>query len=450
MHARYLYLNVKAQMKRREFVKNIVKVGAVLGFPTIIPASALGKDGAVAPSQRVTMGVIGLGTQGTSNTRNFQGDKRVQLVALCDVNNSQGRQYYGYKNNGTYGLRNARELFGKDIPCYNDFRDVLARKDIDVISTATPDHWHAIIGIACAKAGKDVWGEKPLTRTIREGKVLRDVVKSSGIIWQTGSWQRSVSEFVHAAEIVRNGYLGEVKRIKIGLPSNFESEVLSAEPIPEGMDFEMWQGPAMRSYYNPRKTFTRWRGVCNYSAGKIADWGAHHLDIAHWALGIDNTGPVEIVPRLVKWSRDGFSDQPAKFNVSLFYKNGLEIEISDMNDNGVEFFGSKGRLFVGRGIIYSDPVDISGRIILPTEDRLFPIRFRNHFTAFIDSVLDRRKTVTDIEVAHRTNTGCLLAEIAYKLNRPISWNPDTEEIEGDEAAARMCDRAYTAPWSLQA
>ena len=156
MHARYLYLNIKAQMKRREFVKNIVKAGAVLGFPTIIPASALGKDGAVAPSQRVTMGVIGLGTQGTSNTRNFQGDKRVQLVALCDVNNSQGRQYYGYKNNGTYGLRNARELFGKDIPCYNDFRDVLARKDIDVISTATPDHWHAIIGIACAKAGKDV------------------------------------------------------------------------------------------------------------------------------------------------------------------------------------------------------------------------------------------------------------------------------------------------------
>lgn len=437
-------------MKRRDFVKNIASLGAVIGFPTLIPASALGKNGAVPPSERVTMGVIGLGTQGTSNTRNFAGDKRVQLVALCDVNNSEGRQYYGYKNNGQFGLRNARNIFGMDIPCYNDFREVLARKDVDVISTATPDHWHAIIGIACAQAGKDTWGEKPLTRTIREGKVLRDIVMSSGIIWQTGSWQRSRPEFVHAAEIVRNGYLGDVKFIKIGLPSNFVAEVLNPVPVPQGMDFEMWQGPAMRSYYNPCKTFTRWRGICNYSAGKIADWGAHHLDIAHWALNIDKTGPVEIVPKHVEWAKDGFSDQPMKFKVDLHYKNGLVIEISDMNANGVEFFGSKGKLFVGRGIIHSDPVDISGRIILPTEDRLFPIRHRNHFTAFIDSVLDRRIAVTDIDVAHRTNSGCLLAEIAYRLNRPIKWNPDTEEIVGDQEASRMCDRAYTAPWQLQA
>ena len=422
-------------MNRRDFVKNAAAMAAAVGFPTIIPASALGKDGAVAPSERVAMGVIGLGTQGTSNTRNFQGDKRVQLVALCDVNNSEGPQYYGYQNDGQLGLRNARGLFGKDIPCYNDFREVLALKGVDVISTATPDHWHAIIGIACAKAGKDVWGEKPLTRTIREGKVLRDVVKSSGIIWQTGSWQRSRPEFVHAAEIIRNGHLGEVKRVKIGLPSNFAAEVLKPVPIPRGMDFEMWQGPAMRSFYNPRKTFTRWRGICNYSAGKIADWGAHHLDIAHWALGIDHTGPVEIVPLHVEWPKDGFSDQPSKFKIMLCYKGGLEIEISDMNANGVEFFGGKGRLFVGRGIIYSDPVDISGKIILPSEDRLFPIRHLNHFTAFIDSVLDRRITVTDIDVAHRTNTGCLLGEIAYRLNRAIKWNPDTEEIVGDAEAA---------------
>ncbi len=437
-------------MNRRDFVKNMAMVGAAVGFPTIVPSSALGKDGAVAPSERVTMGVIGLGTQGINNTRNFSGDKRVQLVALCDVNNTEGKQYYGYKNNGTNGLREARKLFGKDIPCYNDFRDVLARKDVDVISTATPDHWHAIIGIACAKAGKDTWGEKPLTRTIREGKVLRDIVATSGIIWQTGSWQRSVSEFVHAAEIIRNGYLGDVKRVKIGLPSNFTAEVLKPVPVPKGLDFEMWQGPALRSFYHPHKTFTRWRGICNYSAGKIADWGAHHLDIAHWALNLDETGPVEIVPEFVQWQKDGFSDQPSKFKVRLYYKGGLEIEISDMNENGVEFFGSKGKLFVGRGIIHSDPVDISGRVILPSEDRLFPIRHRNHFTAFIDSVLDRRAAVTDINIAHNTNTGCLLAEIAYRLNRPIKWNPEKEEIVGDELAARLCDRAYTAPWQLQA
>lgn len=437
-------------MKRRDFIKTIASASAAIGLPTIIPASALGKGGAVAPSERVTMGSIGLGTQGTANTQNFFGDKRVQIVGLCDVNNTEGPQYYGYGNNETKGLRNARKLFGMDIPTYDDFRELLARKDVDVVMTALPDHWHAIVGIACVNAGKDVFGEKPLTRTIREGKVLRDTVLNSGRIWQTGSWQRSLPDFVRAAEIVRNGYLGRISRIKIGLPSNFKAEVLSPVPVPKGMNWEMWQGPAQPSYFNHRKTFTRWRGVTNYSAGKIADWGAHHLDIAHWALGFDDTGASEIVPELVQWPKNGFSDQPLKFRVVMYYPNGVEIEISDMNRNGVEFFGTKGKLFVSRETLYSDPIGIAETRILPTESRLFPIRNGSHFTAFIDSVLDRRAAVTDIGIAHRTNTGCLLAEIAYRLNRPIKWDAKKEEIVGDDEAARMCDRAYSAPWQLQA
>lgn len=438
------------RMKRRDFIKTIASASAAIGLPTIIPASALGKGGAVAPSERVTMGSIGLGTQGTANTQNFFGDKRVQIVGLCDVNNTEGPQYYGYGNNETKGLRNARKLFGMDIPTYDDFRELLARKDVDVVMTALPDHWHAIVGIACVNAGKDVFGEKPLTRTIREGKVLRDTVLNSGRIWQTGSWQRSLPDFVRAAEIVRNGYLGRISRIKIGLPSNFKAEVLSPVPVPKGMNWEMWQGPAQPSYFNHRKTFTRWRGVTNYSAGKIADWGAHHLDIAHWALGFDDTGASEIVPELVQWPKNGFSDQPLKFRVVMYYPNGVEIEISDMNRNGVEFFGTKGKLFVSRETLYSDPIGIAETRILPTESRLFPIRNGSHFTAFIDSVLDRRAAVTDIGIAHRTNTGCLLAEIAYRLNRPIKWDAKKEEIVGDDEAARMCDRAYSAPWQLQA
>ena len=172
------------RMKRRDFIKTIASASAAIGLPTIIPASALGKGGAVAPSERVTMGSIGLGTQGTANTQNFFGDKRVQIVGLCDVNNTEGPQYYGYGNNETKGLRNARKLFGMDIPTYDDFRELLARKDVDVVMTALPDHWHAIVGIACVNAGKDVFGEKPLTRTIREGKVLRDTVLNSGRIRQ--------------------------------------------------------------------------------------------------------------------------------------------------------------------------------------------------------------------------------------------------------------------------
>lgn len=433
-------------MKRREFVSNMVKGMAAVGFPTIIPASAIGRDGKVAPSNRVTMASIGLGTQGTSNTRNFVSDPRVQLVALCDVNNSKGKQYYGYQNNETKGLQYALTLF-KGVDTYNDFREVLARPDIDAITTATPDHWHAVIAQSCVAAGKDVFGEKPLTRTIREGKALRDMVLNSGCIWQTGSWQRSLPNFVQAVEIVRNGILGDVKHVKIGLPGNFKAEVLDAQPVPEGMDWEMWQGPAPHtSSYNPRKVFTRWRGVSDYSAGKIADWGAHHLDITHWALGFDKTGPLEIIPSHVEMPKDGFSDQPLKFTLEFHYKGGVVVEMSDGFKNGVEFFGTKGKMFVTRGNIYGDPVDVVRRIA-PRQERVYPIR-NFHFSAFIDSVLDRRKAVTDIDIAHRTNTGCLLGEIAYRVNRPIKWNPETEQIEGDEAAARLCDRAYTAPWQL--
>ena len=437
-------------MKRRYFLKTFASASAAIGMPAIIPASALGRGGATAPSERVTMGCIGLGTQGTANSQNFFGDKRVQFAGLCDANDTAGPQYYGYGNNETRGLRNARRLFGMDIPVYADFRDMLADADIDVVMTALPDHWHAIVGIACVNAGKDVFGEKPLTRTIREGKVLRDAVLNSGRIWQTGSWQRSLPDFVRAAEIIRNGYLGRVTRVKIGLPSNFKAEILKPVPVPEGFDWQMWQGPAQPSYYNPCKTFPRWRGVTNYSAGKIADWGAHHLDIAHWALGYDDSGAEEIVPEFVEWPKSGFSDQPLKFKVVMHYPGGVEIEISDMNRNGVQFFGTKGTLFVSRETLFSDPLGIAETRILPTESRLFPIRSGNHFTAFIDSVLDRRAAVTDIGIAHRTNTGCLLAEIAYRLNRPIKWDAKKEEIVGDPEAARMCDRAYSAPWQLQA
>ena len=435
-------------MKRREFVSKLAKGSALLGFPTLIPASALGRDGHVAANSRIAMASIGLGTQGTSNTSNFASDPRVQIVALCDVNNASEENscYYGYQNNVTRGLQSALKRF-KGAEAYTDFREVIARGDIDAVTTATPDHWHAVIAQACVAAGKDVFGEKPLTRTMREGIALRDMVLNSGCVWQTGSWQRSLPNFVQAVELVRNGALGKISNVKIGLPGNFKAEVLRPEPVPEGMDWEMWQGPAPHtSNYNPRKTFTRWRGISDYSAGKIADWGAHHLDITHWALGLDNTGPVEIVPRKIVMPVEGFSDQPLEFTLEFHYRGGLVVEMSDRFRNGVEFFGTKGKMFVTRGNIYGEPMELVRRI-WPREERVYPIR-NFHFGAFIDSVIDRRKAVTDIDVAHRTNTGCLLGEIAYRLNRPIRWDPEREVIVGDEAAARLCDRAYTAPWQL--
>ncbi|MBP3357395.1 MAG: Gfo/Idh/MocA family oxidoreductase [Opitutales bacterium] len=439
-------------MKRRTFIKNTAGMLAVVGFPTIIPASALGKGGKVAPSERVCVGAIGLGTQGTYNTKMLASDPRVQIVALCDVNNTEGTQYYGYDNKRTFGLRNARKIFGMDVPCYNDYRELLARKDVDAVMAALPDHWHAIVAIDAIRAGKDIYGEKPITRTIEEGKLLRDAVLSSGCVWQTGSVRRTQPYIIRLADMIASGALGKIKRIQIGLPANFTAETLPAVEVPKGLDWDMWQGPApLSTYYHPNKTFTRWRGIQNYCAGKIADWGAHFLDFAHLAIGCDKSGPLEIVPNQVEWAKDGFSDQPMKYKVSFYYKNGVEIEMSDENIRGVEFFGEKGSVLFIDGTLSASHAKYVDIEVFQKLRKAYPHRGdTHHFSAFIDSVIDRRKTASDIEIPHRTNTACLLGEIAYKVNRPIRWDPDKEVIIGDAQASRYCSRAYRAPWTLQA
>lgn len=440
-------------MKRKDFLKTL---GSAVFLPTIIPASALGRDGFVAPSNRVVMGSIGLGGQGSLDTKNFLGDKRVQLVALCDVCGRSNR--YGYGHTNTRGAEVFKEQHKLDIPIYKDFRELLARDDIDAVVTATPDHWHAIIDIACANAGKDVYGEKPLTRTITEGRYLCDAVRRNGIVWQTGSWQRSVREFWYACEFVRNGYLGKIKLIKIGLPSNEEVPPLKPEPIPESLDWDMWLGPAQYADFHPFRAFTTWRFFSDYSAGKIADWGAHHLDIAQWAMGYDLTGPVKIEPidiptkngkKEKQWQSDGFYDLARNFNVRFTYERGEVVEMSNCYNKGLEIIGEKGTLWVDRGRLAANPMNLIDKKIAPIDStRLYGLENPNHSTAFIDCVLNRRLAVTDIEIAHRTNTGCLLAEIAYTTGRTINWDYKTEKIIGDEQASRMCSRAYRGDWQL--
>ncbi len=437
-------------MNRRNFLKNMAKAGAFVGFPTLIPASALGKDGFVAPSNRLNLGLIGCGGMGLSNGRNFSADKRVQITALCDVNFAD-LSLYSYKHNSRYGMQEALQLFGKDLKTFKNYKDVLADKSIDIVCNSTPDHWHAIIGVDAVNAGKDVYGEKPLTRTLEEGKILRDAVVASGRVWQTGSWQRSLPNFIQAVELVRNGTFGEIKHIKIGLPGNEEIQDLPAETIPEGFDWDMWQGPAPETSYHPFKAFTTWRFISDYSSGKIGDWGAHHLDIAHWAMGLDETGPIEIVPTEVKWPTKGFYDQPIVFKVEYHYATGLVIEMSNTFRNGVEFFGSKGKLFVSRDMFYADPfegLDFEKSKIIDRK-RVYPIkRDVKHVGMFVDSVFDRRITSTDIKVAHRSNSACLLGEIAYRTLSPFKWDPVKECVLGNEKAARLCKRVYRAPYQI--
>lgn len=432
------------KMKRRDFLKG---VGAAVFFPAIIPASALGRDGFVAPSNRVVMGSIGLGGMGSSNTYNFMGDKRVQIAALCDPCAESDR--YGYSHNNKNGAEYFKARHKLDVPVYKDFRELLARGDIDAITTATPDHWHAIVGIACANAGKDVYGEKPLTRTIEEGRRLSDAVLRNGVIWQTGSWQRSTHDFWRACELVRNGAIGKVKLIKIGLPGNSQIGPLAPEPVPENLDWDMWLGPAARADFHPFRAFTTWRFFSDYSAGKIADWGAHHLDIAHWAMGYDLKGPRTIEPMNVEWPKDGFYDLPTKFKVRFTYDGGEVVEMADQSQipMGLEIIGENGTIWADRGRLASNPATIVDERIKPSGTRLYGLR-GGHHSSFIDSVLNRRAAVTDIETAHRSNSACLLGEIAYTTGRKIEWNWASEKIIGDPDASRMCSRAYRGDWQL--
>ena len=397
------------------------------------------------------MGSIGLGNMGSGNTRSFMGDKRVQMVALCDPCDEDNR--YGYDHKGTAGamyFKNRHNL--NDARVYRDFREMLDKEtELDAITTATPDHWHGIIGIACANKGLDVYGEKPLTRTIEEGRMLANAVHRNGIIWQTGSFQRSNSEFIRTAELVRNGALGKIKLIKVGVPRNEKLPPLKPEEIPSTLDWDMWQGPAMRTDFHHARTFTTWRFVSDYSAGKIADWGAHHLDISQWAMGYHLKGPKTIEPVEVVWQKDGFFDLPTKFHVRFTYEGGEVLEMADTNiyPMGIEIVAEKGTVWADRGRIASTPPSLIDRKRLPSEIRVYDTeRSGNHHSAFIDSVLNRRATVTDIETAHRTNTGCLLGEIAYVTGRTINWDWKTEKVIGDPQAQKLCSRAYYGDWKL--
>ncbi len=443
------------KLSRRHFLKQIGVLGAVVGFPTIIPSSVLGRNGYVAPSNRIVMGSIGLGGMGTGNTNTLLGKSNVQLVALCDP--CRRSNLYGYDHKGTFGWEPMKERiekryserYGKDYKgcdIYTDFRELIARKDIDAITTATPDHWHALIAIAAIRSGKDVFGEKPLTRRVTEGRALVNAVKEYGRVWQTGSWQRSSGHFLRVCELVRNGYVGKVHTVKIGLPANNYLAPVPSEPIPDGFDWEMWLGPAPHADYCHHRAFTTWRFISDYSHGKIGDWGAHHVDTMHWALGYDFSGPVSIRPVKIVWPKDGLFDHPTHYTMEAIYPRGEKVLISDEYKNGIEFFSDKGRMFVDRSGVESDPKTIWREQVKIGDTRLY--RSTDHMDNFLDCVRNRRASATQIEIAHGSNAVTLLGEIAYRVGREIKWDPKTETIANDSQATALLSPTYRAPWTM--
>jgi predicted dehydrogenase len=410
--------------------------------PLIVPAAVLGRAGAVPPNSKVRIGCIGLGGQGTSNLRAFLTDERVQVVALADVDAQH--------------LKRAAELtkLGRR-DCYTDFREMLTRGDIDAVMNATPDHWHAHVAIAAARAGKDLYSEKPLGASIVEGRAICDAVAQNQRVLQCGTWRRSGMKVRMACELVRNGYIGELKGIQIGVPASFSvrggfTGLEGPEPVPPHLAYDLWLGPAPERPYTAARCHFNFRWIEEYAPGYITDWGAHFVDVAQWGAGMDDTTPVAVEATQVKRRQAGLYDAPEQFRLEYQYANGLRMIMSSTEDKatyGTKFIGSEGWIFSE-----SETLKASADAILRTklkdgETRLYVSK--NHHGNFIDCVLSREATAAPPEAAQRAATVCHLGGIAAKLGRGLKFNPKEEKFEGDEAANALLMRQVPQRWQLQ-
>jgi predicted dehydrogenase len=440
-----LPISQKKNINRRQFLRRATGtvVGAI-GFPYIVPSSVLGHPGSVAPSERITIGFIGVGWQGTSNLNSFLAEKDCLVIAVCDVD----------KNHLQDAVNIVNDLYGnKDCAAYHDFRQLLARDDIDAVVLSLPDHWHAIPAIEAARAGKDIYGEKPLSHTFNEGRAICQAVKRYNRVWQTGSWQRSEANFRFACELVLNGRIGKVHTVEVGLPSGYadygktrgQEEIC---PPPKELDYDLWLGPAPYEPYCPARVHKNWRWHLDYGGGQLMDWIGHHLDIAHWGLGFDYTGPYEIEGQGI-YPKSGLWNAATTYRLTAKYPKNVTIIIAGGYGNirgGTKWIGEDGWVWVSREYMDASPQKLLKERFGSDEIHLF--RSPGHCRNFLDCVKSRATTVAPCEVAHRSVTPGHLGQIAMLLGRKIRFNPDTEEIIGDQTATRMLGYAMRSPWHL--
>jgi len=438
-------MKTRSLMNRREFLKKApLAVAGAAAFPSIIRASALGLNGAVPASDRIVMAGIGFGMQGPSNMQAFLEKDEVQWVAVCDLDDKHLAEAQGIVN---------RKYGNTSCATYKDFRKLFARRDLDAVSIAVPDHWHTILAVSAAQAGLDIYGEKPLTHSLREGRALCDAVKRYGRVWQTGSWQRSVDNFYRACELVRNGRIGKVRRVEVGLPSGhydfartFGQEKIT--PPPAGFDYETWLGPAPYSPYCTARVHMNWRWNMDYGGGQLMDWIGHHLDIAHWGMGYDYTGPVEVWGK-GEWPTTGIYNSATRYWVETRYADGTPIILAGGYpeiQGGTKWIGEYGWIWVDRGAFETQPGNLVNEVIGPNEIKLY--HSRDHYQNFLDCVKSRALTITPCEVAHRSASVGHLGVIAIETGHKIKWDPATETIIGDPDAERLLSRSYRKPWVL--
>ena len=436
------------RFSRREFIAKSVIGLASAGLPAWfakeVEASQRERSASrkrISKNDTIQFGVIGPGgskggyRMGLNDAKRAHSHEGCKVIAACDVDATH--------------LSEACAEFGPDCKGYRDFRDLLARKDIDAVIIGTPDHWHAYICIAAMKAGKHVYCEKPLTLTIDEGKKLVKVWRETKSIFQTGSQQRSDDRFRLACELVRNGRIGRIKWVETHLPTGPRGGPFEPKPVPDDLDWDMWLGPAFYTDYVPERTHGTFRWWLEYSGGMLTDWGAHHNDIAQWALGTERSGPlqVEASGEAANPCRNCYNTYPT-FDVHYVYPGGIRLRCTNEGENGVHFQGDEGWIFVSRSTIKASDPRLLDEPLPANAVRLY--ESHDHMGNFIECIRDgKRQPICDAEIGHRSVSVCHLANISLRLGgRRLNWDPKKEEFVDDDEANLFLSRPSRKPWRL--
>jgi len=418
---------------RREFFGKMARgaaaAGAAFAMPSVVSARALGRADKAPASERLTMGFIGVGGMGSGHLGAFLYRREVEVLAVCDV-------YEPHR-------MRAKERAGDRCAVYNDFRDLLDRKDIDAVLIATPDHWHVLVAIAACQAGKDIYCEKPLTLTIEEGRALVNAVRRYGRVFQTGSQQRSEDNFRFACELVRSGRIGRLHTIRTGFGGAPTSGWEPDTDPPRGLDWHLWLGPAPWVPYNPLRCIYNFRWFYDYSGGKMTDWGAHHNDIAQWGNGTELSGPTEI-EGTATFPTSGLYDTATTFLIKYTYANGVTLICGE--GHGAKFEGTDGWVHVDRGFLEASPAELLQEELGPGDVHLY--RSPGHHENWLDCIKTREKPICDVEIGHRSVSVCHLGNIAIRAGRKLRWDPAREHFVGDEEMNRWLSKPMRAPWHL--
>jgi predicted dehydrogenase len=440
------------KITRRQALRLAAGAAAV---PAFVPGHLFGAE---APSKQIVMGFIGVGWMGEGNLGAFLGQRDCRVVAIADVDESHLKKSVD-RVNGHYK--------NKDCKGYKDFRDLLARNDIDAVCISTPDHWHAIPAIEAAKAKKDIYCEKPLSHTFAEGVAMVEAVQKNKRIWQTGSWQRSVENFRRGTELVLNGYIGKVKRVEVGLPSDHAdfagtgNKKPNSKP-PQGVDYDFWVGPSAWLPFNPCRFHKNWRWHYNFGGGQLMDWIGHHNDIAHWGLsstkyGVgpdDKIGPLEVSATADFPPKNAVWNTATRFRVTCKYPNDIEVVIAGGHRDirgGTKWIGENGWVWVNRDGFETSEPRWKNEIAQREQKKDLKVQLAispGHQREFLDCVKSRRRTLTPVEVAHRSQTPGHLGYIASVVGRKLKWDAARQDFIDDAEASKLLAKAMRKPWHL--